>query len=229
MEIFAIKILDISQEKLENICLLIDKEKRNRIRQFRHKEDKIRTMIAEILLRTKIIEKFDISNNYIMFKKNIYGKPYLEGKPNFNFNISDSGDFVICVIDDKTIGVDIEKVRHIEYKEIAKSFFSVSEFDYIEKKQLNIQLDKFYEIWTLKESYIKCCGQGLSIPLDSFSIETDRYENIKAIANHEYKEHIFMRFDIEPDYKMAVCSLNKEISKNIMIIDQNSLIRDFFT
>jgi len=39
MEIFAIKILDISQEKLENICLLIDKEKRNRIRQFRHNDD----------------------------------------------------------------------------------------------------------------------------------------------------------------------------------------------
>ena len=173
------------------------------------------------------MEKFNINNNYTIIEKNQYGKPYLKCYPNFNFNISHSGDFVVCAIDDKPIGIDIEKIKNIEYKEIVKSFFSVNEFNYITKEQLNIQLSKFYEIWTLKESYIKCCGKGLSIPLKSFSIDIDRYQNIKVIINNEYKEYTFKKFDIEEGYKIAVCSLNKEIPNNITIINQKSLINDY--
>lgn len=79
----------------------------------------------------------------------------------------------------------------------------------------------------MKESYIKCFGQGLSIPLKSFSIEVDEYKNIKVISNNKYKEHIFKLFDIELGYKVAVCSLNKEISINTIRLDQNCLISKY--
>lgn len=106
------------------------------------------------MIRTIIVEELDIKN--IKFHKNQYGKPYLKEHPKFNFNISHSGNFVACVVDDKPVGIDIEEVRYIEYEEIAKNFFTVSEFCYIIKQNLNDQLSKFYEIWILKESYIKC-------------------------------------------------------------------------
>ncbi|MBU3179087.1 4'-phosphopantetheinyl transferase superfamily protein [Clostridium estertheticum] len=227
MKIYAVKTLDISEGNLEKICLLIHLEKRCKIQKFINKKDKVRTLIGEILIRTIIFEELSIRNKHLTFEKNQYGKPYFKGHPKFNFNISHSGDFVVCAIDDKSIGIDIEKVKHIEYKEIAKSFFSLSEFNYIVKEDLNIQLSKFYEIWTLKESYIKCSGQGLSIPLKSFSIDIDQYENIKVIIDKEHKEYVFKRFDIGSGYKMAVCSVNKEISNNIIMIDQNSLINKF--
>ncbi|MCB2354682.1 4'-phosphopantetheinyl transferase family protein [Clostridium estertheticum] len=227
MEIYAVKISDVSEEKLDNIYLLIDSEKRCKLEKFINKKDKVRTLIGEILIRTIIFEVLSIRNKYITFDKNQYGKPYLKGQPKFNFNISHSGDFVVCAIDDIPIGIDIEKVKYIEYEEIAQSFFSVSEFNYIVKKDLDVELSKFYEIWTLKESYVKCCGQGLSIPLKSFSINIDQYENIKVIINNEHKEHVFKRFDIGVGYKIAVCSENKEISNNIIMIDQNSLINNY--
>ncbi|RIU88359.1 4'-phosphopantetheinyl transferase family protein [Oceanobacillus picturae] len=227
MKIYAVKILDISKEKIDNTCSLIDLDKRCKIEKFINKKDKIRTLIGEILIRTTICEDLSIRNRNITFEKNKYGKPYLKGYHNLQFNISHSGDFVVCAIDDQPIGIDIEKIKCIEYKKIAKSFFSVSEFGYIVKEDLNIQLNKFYEMWTLKESYIKCCGQGLSIPLKSFSIDIDQYENIKVIIDNEHKEHVFKRFDIESGYKMAVCSVNKEISNNIIMIEQNSLINNY--
>lgn len=49
----------------------------------------------------------------------------------------------------------------------------------------------------------------------------------KGIINNEYKEHTFKLFDIELDYKVAVCSLNKEISNNIIGLDQNCLISKY--
>lgn len=97
-------------------------------------------------------------------------------------------------------------------EEIVKIFITTEEFNYIANQDLKFQLDKFYEIQTLKESYIKCCGQGLSISLKPLYIEINQYENIKVISNNEYKEHTFKLFDIELGYKVAVCSLNKEIS-----------------
>lgn len=228
MKIYAVKILDISEEKLYELCLLIDSEKKCKIEKFINKKDKIRSLIGEILIRTIIVEKFKIDNKYINFEKNQYGKPYLKDHPQFNFNISHSEEYVVCAVNNKPIGIDVEVIKHIEYKEIAKSFFTKREFDYIVNQDLNLQLNRFYEIWTLKESYIKCCGQGLSIPLKSFSIEVDQYENIKVASDNEYKEHTFRIFDIELGYKMAVCSLNKEIYNNIIRVDQNSLINKYF-
>lgn len=96
------------------------------------------------------------------------------------------------------------------------------------KKDSAAQLSAFYDIWTLKESYIKCCGGGLSIHLNSFSINMDKYDNIKAVVYSENNIYSFKRINIKPDYKMSVCSLNKNISGDIIIIKQNTLIYDYF-
>lgn len=48
-------------------------------------------------------------------------------------------------------------------------------------------MDRFYEIWTLKESYIKCRGQRLSIPLTSFFVEVDKYKNCLPYAGGSEK------------------------------------------
>ena len=60
MKIYAVKISDISEEKLDKLCLSIDSEKRHRIERFINKKDKIRTLIGEILIRSIIIEELNI-------------------------------------------------------------------------------------------------------------------------------------------------------------------------
>ncbi len=227
MEIYAVEILDISEDKLNKLYSLTDSKKISKVKKFINKKDKIRTLIGEILIRTIITEDLGIRNDNISFEKNPYGKPYLKNYPNFNFNISHSGDFVVCAIDNNPIGVDIEEVKYIEYEDIAKNFFTTNEFDYITKNDSYSSLSRFYEIWTLKESFIKCCGQGLSMPLKSFSIDIDEYKNIRVFTYGKHKDYIFKIFDIELGYKLAVCSLNKEICNNIIRLDQNSLINKY--
>ncbi|NFA43456.1 4'-phosphopantetheinyl transferase superfamily protein [Clostridium botulinum] len=227
MKIYSVKLLDISEEILDKLCLFVDLEKKDKLKKLSKKKDVSRTLIGEILIRNIINEELCINNRQIKFKKNKYGKPYLREHPQFNFNISHSGDFIICAVDNKPIGIDIEEKKNIDYKKIARKFFTVSEFSYIVNQNLDFQLSKFYEIWTLKESYIKCCGKGLSIPLNSFSVDIDQSNNIKVIANNEYMEYTLKNFNIGSSYKMAICSLNKKIPNNIIIIDQNKLINSW--
>jgi len=227
MKIYVTKTSDINNERLDDLGLFISLEKKSKIKRFSNKKDKIRALIGELLIRTVIAEKLGIKNKNIIFNKNQYGKPYLKDYENFNFNISHSGDFVVCAIDDKPIGIDIEQVKHMEYEDIAKIFFLASEFEYIAKADLCSRIKKFYEIWTLKESYIKCCGQGLSMPLKSFSINMDRYENIKVVTNTKFNEFSLNLIYIDSDYKMAVCTTNETISKEIIMIEQNDLINNY--
>ncbi len=80
-------------------------------------------MIGELLVRTLTNKKLKIGNERIVWGKNHYGKPYLNGYPNYYFNISHSGEFVVCAISNNPVGIDIEQIKQIEYEEIAKSFF----------------------------------------------------------------------------------------------------------
>jgi 4'-phosphopantetheinyl transferase len=224
MKIYAVKVSEISKEKMDELCELIDLEKKCRIEKYINTKDKVRALIGEILIRTIILESFNVDNKHISFNKNQYGKPYLEEYPNFSFNISHSGDYVLCAIDGKPIGVDVEEIKPIDYEGIVKSFFTEKESEYIVSKELKFSLNRFYEIWTLKESYIKCCGQGLAMPLNSFSIQIDQSKDIKVIKDNEYNQHAFKLFDIDSGYKVAVCSISKEICNNIIRLEQGSLI-----
>lgn len=124
MKICKVRVLDASEEKLKKLCLLVSSEKRYRIERFIKKEDKLRVLIGEILSRRMIAEELGISVGCIEFEKNKYGKLYLKYFPKLDFNISHSGDFVVCAMDNNPIGIDVEKIKYIEYEKIAKEFFS---------------------------------------------------------------------------------------------------------
>lgn len=227
MQIYGVKILDIENEELEYLISTISWEKREKIKKFWNKKDKIRSLIGEVLVRTKLSKIYAIENKKIIFEKNNFGKLYIKGKSNCNFNISHSGEWIICAIDSKPIGIDVEKIKCIEYEEIVKNFFSSNEIDYIMNRDKNLRLERFYEIWTLKESYIKCCGKGLSIPLKSFSINIGIY-NIKVIKENQYLKYKLEILDIDQYYKVAVCSLNKRIPPHITKINQRSLLNEYY-
>ncbi|SHI99269.1 4'-phosphopantetheinyl transferase [Clostridium cavendishii DSM 21758] len=225
MDVIIIKTLNIQDENLQKLCTYISCERRTKINKFINKNDKIQTLIAEILIRTKVIKDFNVKNESISFNKNIYGKPYLEKFKNFYFNISHSGNYVAIAINNQEVGIDIEEIKDIEYFDIAKNFFTNEEFNYISIPNKKKSLERFYEIWTLKESYIKFKGQGLSIPLDSFRI-IDNDTNLKLISNNDCANYTFNNLNILSDYKLSICRLDNE-SFNIKTLNQDELISYF--
>lgn len=98
------------------------------------------------------------------FRRAENGKPYAEGAA--FFNISHSGSFAAAAVSDFEVGVDIERIRAVNLK-IADKFCG-DEREYILSAENREKA--FFEIWTAKEAYLKKCGTGLTVPLDSFSV-----------------------------------------------------------
>jgi 4'-phosphopantetheinyl transferase len=103
-----------------------------------------------------------------------HGKPYLENHP-LHFNLSDSDGWCLLAFTKAApLGVDLEQVRaRGDLMAVARRYFSLAELIELERLPPDRQLNGFYHIWTQKEAFIKAVGEGLSIPLDSFDVETE--------------------------------------------------------
>ena len=107
------------------------------------------------------------------------GKPYLQGEGMPFFNCSHAGDLVLCAVSDREIGCDIEVCGKSGAK-IAKRFFQPAEQQWIQAADPKEQPGIFCELWTRKESFLKACGQGLSLPMNSFSVLTEEEKLLLA-------------------------------------------------
>lgn len=92
----------------------------------------------------------------------------------------------------------------------------------MKKKNSEMQLQYFYDLWTLKESYIKFLGKGLTIPLDSFSIVKDKgkIELKRPLSGHQTS---FNQYDLDNNYKLSLCAENNYFPKQIKLITSNSV------
>ncbi|MEO4052795.1 hypothetical protein [Solibacillus sp. CAU 1738] len=89
IEIFAVNFNNpIHYSTYEKLIKLLPQTKQAKLKKFTRIEDSMRGLVAEILIRNIIIKK-KLSNNYqFEFAINPYGKPYLHGIENFDFNLS---------------------------------------------------------------------------------------------------------------------------------------------
>ncbi len=163
---------DFSSDKLEYLKAILSFDEAKRAEKFIFDKDHKNYIAARGLLRILLSNYLNLDPEEIKFSYNKYGKPILDNDRNLKFNISHSGSKFICGITiDKSIGVDIEKLRAVDNAdEIVESNFSESEK--LEYKCIPDRLKQkaFFAFWTRKEAYIKAIGKGLFFPLNDFSV-----------------------------------------------------------
>lgn len=93
-------------------------------------------------------------------------------KKKLQFSISyTEGIVAFALATDGDIGIDVEhEAAGINCYEVAQHHFSAIEFQELKRLPEDQLKTRFFQYWTLKESYIKARGYGMSIALDSFSI-----------------------------------------------------------
>ncbi|MFJ7837979.1 4'-phosphopantetheinyl transferase family protein [Lysinibacillus sphaericus] len=208
---YAIKITEKAyQDIFQQFELRISAERKEKVSKFHFDEDKKRSILAEVLLRHSLKRDFGMTNDHIHFTINEYGKPNLQNFDHIHFNLAHSGDWVVCAVSDTPIGIDIEQVAMIEM-DIAKAYFTSSEYQDILSQPKDKQIQYFYKLWTLKESYVKAEGKGLTIPLDSFSFYIQP-ETIQLYESNQLSQkYSFQLFDLDDCHIVALCS--KQLSK----------------
>ena len=161
-----------------------------------HNKKAIRqSMGARLLLCRVLAEQYPAIPLPPEMIENQNGKPYLAQGGIF-FNLSHSGDYAALVLSDEEAGIDIEKLEPPKIA-VAKRFFSKPEYDWLARHPMN-----FYDLWVLKESYVKALGTGLATPLSSFSIVAG--DEITLTGDNRGAFGFYL-FNQPEGYRLAVC------------------------
>lgn len=159
------------------------------------------------------------------------GKPYLEGVENFYFNLSHSGDYVVCAVGEKPVGVDIQEYRK-GTERIPERFFLQEETEDIERIDGTERQERFFRYWTAKEAYGKLTGKGLAQGFDSFKVnlESGRIVDLEKPEQKIYLKEYFSNLGRENDldkcsiskeqqnYSLTVCSYTSEFAEELQEI-----------
>ena len=152
-------------------------------------------MLSKKIVKFVFYEKYKTKLSDEDFKKNPNGKPFIDKKSEFHFNISHSKNAVAVAFSENPVGVDIENLRTADIR-VAKRFFTEKEQEYIlENPNLH-----FFEIWTKREAAIK--QKGLAIK-DLKGVSTENTETffkdgyIISVCTEKPEKTNFLYFDIQ--------------------------------
>jgi 4'-phosphopantetheinyl transferase len=154
---------------------VLSSDELKRADSFYFQHDRRRFIVGRGALRTILGRYLGAPADRLCFTYTLYGKPQLssgQGSPALQFNVSHSDDLALCAVArGRIVGVDLERIRaNIDYGELAERFFSRAECAMLLALPAPLKLQGFFNCWTRKEAYIKARGEGLSLPLNRFTV-----------------------------------------------------------
>ena len=157
-----LNIYHIYDGDLESCKRLMPEKRKRQVDRLRFPDDRRRTVAGELLARRMLAERCRIMPESIVFGRTDIGKPFAVGL-DVEFNISHSGEYVICAVNDAPIGVDIEKIRPVKDRLIHR-VCTDRELDYVldGEMPLDEKTSRFFQVWTGKEAFFKCIGTGIT-------------------------------------------------------------------
>lgn len=142
-------------------------------RRFYFAADRHRHRVTRALVRSALSRYVAHPPQAWRFASGAHGKPCLVDAPaaaqRLAFNISHTaGLVVVAIAAGGALGVDVENLQRVPKLALADRYFAASESRALRRLPAAAQQFRFWELWTLKESYVKARGMGLAIPLDHF-------------------------------------------------------------
>jgi 4'-phosphopantetheinyl transferase len=209
VKVYALDVSDFPDPR-ENEAIMKGIYSARKVKTLRYlkAEDRKLSMGAGILIRDILPEYGDSQDDLSTSK---IGK--LRGT-NIQFNISHSYPYVILAVSSLDVGCDIEKVK-IAPIDVAIRCFSKKELDYFsqcaEGEERNLC---FYQLWTMKESYVKMTGEGMRLPFNEFSVDLNE-GHLRVVRNH-HMEPCFIENYMFCGYPIAVCARETEFVPDVI-------------
>lgn len=199
--------------RLEDAGLPLSDLERERAARFHHLSDRWEFVLGRLMARHLLAERCGTPAGDFRFVENAHGRPDIAHPPldrPFRFNLSHSGGLVACVIGDKgDVGVDVERLDrpHVDPR-VIRRYCSEAEQAALAGMPEGLRHERFLQLWTLKEAYVKARGTGLTLPLRSvsFDLGIDGPGDVRFDGVDDEARWMFAHTKLEPRHLLAVAA-----------------------
>lgn len=167
--------LIVAADLLAEYAAVLSDSERQRMAQFHFARHRHQYLVTRALVRHVLsMYRPGIPPQHWCFAYNDHGKPcidpVLDPSQSLHFNVSHTDGLIVMAVSRQAIGIDVEDLqRQGDGVSVADTFFAAAERHDLQQCGAAHRAQRFFEIWTLKEAYIKARGEGLAVPLDSFA------------------------------------------------------------
>ncbi len=142
-------------------------EERAQYESFLSDEMREEYLAARVLCRATLSRYTGVDPGTWRFDTSRNGKPVVAAPERFaslQFNLTHTKGLAICVVTRAGMaGVDAEDTSQpVDVALVARHFFSRGERARLAGLPSNVQIDRFFEQWVLKEAFVKATGAGLA-------------------------------------------------------------------
>ena len=235
MDLFVLSLVESGAMDWECMLAFVPDDRRKRVRRFIRPADALRALAGDLLIRAVLMRKCGLKNKAICFQYGAQGKPELHGADGCHFNMSHAGNWVAVAFSRLApVGVDVERIRPVDMG-LARRFFAADEYAALMACKDEEKLPLFFRYWTLKESYLKAVGSGLTKPLKTFCICLDSDAITLCEDGRQSAGHVFKAYDLDDEHKLALCASEQGLPTEPCRLAWNELeaafdpVRDVFT
>jgi 4'-phosphopantetheinyl transferase len=211
---------------LASAVALLSSDERARHERIRTTSDRDEYAIAHALLRSTLSEVGDRPPTAWQFAAGPFGKPALSDPASpLSFNLSHARGLVACAVAASAdVGLDVEPItRATNWRGIASRYFSCAERDEIDRLEPARQAARFFELWTLKEAFVKALGVGLSQPLSAITFSAEQPDAIVFAppAGIDAAVWQFGLYAPTPEHRMAVAVSDGSVRRWSIVVQDD--------
>mgnify|MGYP003407010879 CR=1 FL=1 len=168
----------LSQVPRQVLLDTLSEAERAKVARFMAKDDSDLYLTAHALTRCLLARLLGAVPSALEFQVSERGRPELAGdaaQSGIRFNLSHTRGLAACGVTLRSaIGVDAEHItRKVDLSGVGKRVFSTRELAGLHALGGDAQRQRFFDLWTLKEAYVKATGKGLASPLRSVTIAAE--------------------------------------------------------
>ena len=165
-------------------------------------------LLGEGMIRRLLFRLWGLHKEDYLIRIGEHGKPLVESRFSVWYNLSHSGDYIVAAFSHLEVGIDIEQKRKARM-EVARRFFHPAEIQCLQNLAGDAQDELFFRYWSVKESFLKYTGSGLSSPLSGFEVRFVDHRP-RIFQSENLRNLSISACPVDPAYKCFVCAETTE-------------------
>jgi 4'-phosphopantetheinyl transferase len=193
---------------------LLSPDEAQRESRLRFQEDRDSFVLTRALVRCALSRYDPRPATSWRFRADAKGRPHLvdaqDFEPALDISISHTRELsAVAVAFGRRVGVDVERADRLVNSNVRRANLDAAERSAFSDWPEAVQRERFMHTWTLKESYLKALGCGLSRPTTSFGFvmagDTGLCLQDPDVPPDQADRWRFTLLDLPPDHIGAVC------------------------